>query len=76
MFSSRTGSIGGLVNSRTGSGTPVPLASTGMSAYLSKLIPVTYTKSVEVERAVQHLLTTCAPSPTSPYSSFSIVWFL
>ena len=40
MFSRRTGSIGGLVNSVTGSGTPLPEASTGMSAYLSKLIPV------------------------------------
>lgn len=52
--------MGGLVNSVTGSGTPVPVASTGMSAYLSKLIPVDW----------------CAPSPSVPNNSASILWFL
>src|SRR6266576_3193398 len=40
MFSRRTGSRGEFAKERTGSGTPAPVASTGMSSYLSKLIPV------------------------------------
>ena len=40
MFSKRTGSSGGLVKAITGSGTPAPVASTGMSSYFSKLMPV------------------------------------
>jgi len=48
MFSRRTGSIGGLVNCKTGSGTPLPVASTGISAYLSKLIPVDYMDSARI----------------------------
>lgn len=40
MFLSRWSSRGGLVNFRTGSGTSWPEASTGISSYFSKLIPV------------------------------------
>ena len=40
MFVNRCGSSGGLVNAVTASGTSVPDASTGMSSYFSKLIPV------------------------------------
>jgi hypothetical protein len=40
MFSKRTGSNGGFVKAVTGSGTPAPVASTGISSYFSKLMPV------------------------------------
>lgn len=40
MLRSRWSSNGGLVNVRTGSGTSCPEASTGISSYFSKLMPV------------------------------------
>lgn len=80
MFSKRTGSNGGLVKAVTGSGTPAPVASTGISSYFSKLIPVCCLDgSVGSPKSSFSILglrgpTTCTPLRQAPNPEESRCW--
>jgi len=72
MFSNRTGSRGGVVKAVTGSGTPAPVASTGISSYFSKLMPVCCldgsfgSPKSSFSRRVLREPTTCTPLRHTP----------
>ena len=79
MFSNKRGSKGGLLNERMGSGTPAPVASTGISSYFSKLMPVCCLEGSVASPKNSFSMrafrppTTCLPSRQTPYPKDSRV---
>lgn len=79
MFSNKRESKGGLVNERMGSGTPAPVASTGISSYFSKLMPVCCFEGSAASPKSSFSMrkfrppATCLPSLQTPYPKVSRV---
>ena len=77
IFSNKRESKGGLVNERMGSGTPAPVASTGISSYFSKLMPVCCLEGSAASPKSSFSMrkfrppATCLPSLQTPYPKVS-----